>query len=391
MSSRSLQSSSLFAVSGIAFAVGNLCLAAKLTVSDYGALTLFLGIYVVSGHVAPIGVDQLMLRRQIDPGRGTIAVLILLALPVALVTALLAGGIYRMPLAESATLGALTFVGAFVCVAACILRRKGWMIGALALDTGGNWFLLLLGLIGLIVHLTDPVLLFTLLVAGSAAIGWRYVLKYHRVPPAERQSIIFAEALPLLGISVAGTVLIQTERLVIPLMLKLEDLAIFGVLTSLAIAPYRVLASGLGYALTKDLREATRAVRLKVIRRELVICCAALLLATLGVMLLGPVAANLIAGDRYQIGRDLFAAACFSGSVKAAQSLPRSIVTAIGSARDLSLLNGLSWLGIVAGVAGAVILGRYSLVGLLVGAGVGNLVGMLAAALVARSSLARPS
>lgn len=393
VSSATLQSTALFAVSGAAFAVGNLCLATTMQTHDYAEFSLLLGIYVVSGHIAPFGIDQLMLRRNIDPGGATLRLLLMLGIPVSILTGLLGVAVYDLPLPITILLGMATMASSLICTAACAMRREGLMVAALMTDTSGNWFLLLIGIAGLAASLTvaSATLSFVATALGVMAIAWARLLARHRIAPASRELIFLTEALPLLGISVAGTVLIQTERLVIPLLLPMHDLAVFGILTSIAIAPFRMLASGLGYALTKDLRDAvTSAERRLAIRREMLIGGSALLLSTLCVMIFAPILLHLTTGDRYVIGLPLLAGACLNGIAKATQSLPRAIITAIGSKGDLSLFNAASWAGVIAGLLGAVAGGHVSLNGLMIGAGLGNLAGTVATAALAWQSLQYP-
>jgi hypothetical protein len=391
LANRTLRSSALFAVSGAAFAIGNLCLAATMVTRDYAALSLVLGIYVVSGHVAPIGIDQLMLRRAIEPRKLT-GLLAVVGTPVAIATAATASLGYGLSAGAAWTAGLLTFVGSFLAVTACTMRRTGSLVVALLIDTSGNWVLLATGLISLILPLSLNTGLCIFLCSAIIVALWGW----HAMPAVAAEDIIgwnrrvVWEALALLGISVAGTALIQTERLVTPIVLDLHALALFGILTSVAIAPFRMLAAGLGYALTKDLRDAPSPdCRTAAVRHELWVCAGAIVVAVAIVLCVAPALVRVTVGDRFQIDLAMLAAACVNGIAKAVQSLPRAIVTAIGRDRDIHMLNGLAWLGVGCGVAGAVAGGHHSLTMLMVGAGLGNLIGSAASARVAWLALRR--
>ncbi|HET6621039.1 MAG TPA: hypothetical protein VFG64_13980, partial [Dongiaceae bacterium] len=83
--STSLAASLVFAFSGGAFALGNILLARHLPVAEFGRFGLVMALFLISSQVAPLGIDQLMLRRRIDPsfllfgqflGQGALAALV---------------------------------------------------------------------------------------------------------------------------------------------------------------------------------------------------------------------------------------------------------------------------------------------------------------------------
>ena len=60
------------------------------------------------------------------------------------------------------------------------------------------------------------------------------------------------------GLNASGLLLIQLERLVIPHVLPLADLALYGVLGAIAGSLFRVLQMGVGFSLLPRLRAAAR-------------------------------------------------------------------------------------------------------------------------------------
>ena len=76
----------------------------------------------------------------------------------------------------------------------------------------------------------------------------------------------WGEALAFAGVNASGLLLIQLERLVIPHVLPLADLALYGVLGAIAGSIYRVMQMGVGFSLLPRLRAAATVVE----RRQLV-------------------------------------------------------------------------------------------------------------------------
>ena len=147
--SRSLQSSAVFALGGAAFALGNLFLARRLHPEEYGRFALMVAVVVVSASVAPLGVDQVLLRRDIRVGARFAA---RMAGPAVLISAafgVAAHGIYQLPAIEAALLSFATLTVTFMRTAACALRRYGRQIASVAVDTSSDWTILAIGLLAL--------------------------------------------------------------------------------------------------------------------------------------------------------------------------------------------------------------------------------------------------
>ena len=74
----------------------------------------------------------------------------------------------------------------------------------------------------------------------------------------------------LAGVSAAGMLFIQLERLVIPHVLTVADLALFGVLGAIAGSLFRLLQMAVGFSLLPRLRGAATVLeRRQLIAREL--------------------------------------------------------------------------------------------------------------------------
>lgn len=391
--SKGLQSTAVFACGGAAFALGNLFLARALLPEDYGRFSLFFALFVVGSHFAPFGYDQLLLRREIDPGAEILRRILTPALITAVITGAVAVAVYGMAYSGAAVLGLVVFAGAYLWAGACAMRRNSRLFAGIALDTTPDWLVFSVGTLALLVAMEwgHAAVIFAIALVAATLVGWRLLMRDHRVPPERRQTALWQEALPLLGISVAGAVLVQTERLIIPKVLSLEELALFGVLASTAIAPFRMLSAGLGYSLTHDLRGAPdRAARWRVLKREMLLAGSALLAATMVVCTLAPFVIRLIAGEHYVVDLPLLLAACVNGAAKISHGLSRAILIAVGTPAQLRLLTLFVWGGIGLGAIGAVIGGQHSLFALLLGAAIGTMAGAVPAGWLAARAVLPP-
>jgi O-antigen/teichoic acid export membrane protein len=386
-----LRATAVFALSGLAFAVGNLLLARTMPVEAFGQFALAIALFNVFGLLAPLGLDQAMLRHHIDPGPKLLAFLSLSGLIMGGVIG--AGFIYYNDLSplDGGALALVIAAGGVTAALVALARSRHREAASLLLVTAASWVLLLVGIASLIIPMENPLLPLALFSLGNllaAAYGWRVMGKAHRVPPEQRAPIPWREAFSLLGIAAIGTVVLQLERLVIPLTIGIDALALFSVLASVAIFPFRLLTASAGFALVPKLRAAqSRAVKLRLIRHELLAVAALLVVSTLGIVALAPYATTLLTGGRYEIGIGLAMAACFNGYGKVLQSFPRALITACGDDRDIARLNRLGWIGLATSIAGAFAGGPWGLTGLLYGITLGSMVGTLPAVLMARRKL----
>src|SRR5687768_9014753 len=88
MSQPTLRTTAVFAISGFAFAMGTLLLARTMQVEEFGNLALAIALFNVFGLLAPIGIDQILLRHKIDPGPRLLMRVILTGAAVGLLVGL---------------------------------------------------------------------------------------------------------------------------------------------------------------------------------------------------------------------------------------------------------------------------------------------------------------
>jgi hypothetical protein len=389
--SASLSAGAGFAISGAAFAIGNILLARQMPVAEYGKVGLVVALYIIVSFAAPLGIDQLLLRRRIDPSIRLFGRLVGQAYVVAMIAGLVAGTIYDVGSVESLLLVLAIGIGSLGWVVAAGYRSHLRPLPALLAATASDWLLLGIGVAALFVPMNHAVLPLSLYCGGialSGLAGWWFFARTHRVAPDARESITWGAAMPLLGVSVAGVFLVQMERILIPAVLDVHSLAMFNVLASVAIFPFRMVTSGAGFALVPQLRAAKDALaRRRLVWHELRMIVGALCCATLAVAVFAPHVAQWLTAGRYAPGVILVLLGCLDGASKVAQVIPRAVVTACGTEYDLVILNRLVWAGIAAGTIGAVAGSFAGLGGLLFGVAVGNFLGAVPSAALAWRTL----
>jgi hypothetical protein len=159
-------------------------------------------------------------------------------------------------------------------------------------------------------------------------------------------------------------------------VLGVEALAEFAVLAAVALFPYRMLRSGTMFSLIPKLRSAQTAhERNRVLSHEIGAVVAMLVVASIGVMLLSAPLTAFVTDGKYELPLLLVGAACINGTTKVVTGLQNAVITACGTAGDVTKLNWMSWIMIAGGVVGAWLGSMHGLAGLVIGAGVGTLIG----------------
>jgi len=364
-----------FGLSGAAFTLGMLLLARVLPVEAYGRFTLAVALFNIFGLLTPMGVDQLFLRGPMRAGRGLLAFLILSGLVVGgvvgAVTGLL-GGLHRV----EAWLTALAIAGGGLVAATSTGLRAWEMPGAsMLLAISASFILLLAGALTVLLGIKHGATPLAIFAAGNivfGAIGWSLLRCGAKDGDVGHPARRWREAGSMLGLVALGTLSLQIERIVIPILLDLRDLALFGVLASVAIFPFRLLASGVGFTLAPRLIGAEPARRQAIVLVEARPLLAVIIVATAGLAVCGPLLATMVTGGLYAIGPALVFAACVNGVGKVAMAFPRAMLTAAGSPADLVLLNGWGVVGLALTVSGALAGAAYGITGLLWGATLGG-------------------
>jgi O-antigen/teichoic acid export membrane protein len=394
--SSALRTAAVYGLGGVAYALGNLLLARALPPVQFGIFTLFVAVVQVGAFLAPIGLTGQVNRRPgglVPLGRPLLTSGI-----VAVATALIAWALYRMGAGLLFALVIGITAGGVSHVAAAILQSQLRFGLSLALSQGFSAVLLGMGAVAVIAGGIEPQYLAALVAVYyviSASLGWGILARTKPRGPTQVHSIM--EGLSLLGITAAALVLMQLERLMTPRLLTLEDLATFAVVAAFIGSPFRMLQMGAGYTLVPRLSKAsTQEERRQLVRREAVaimfIGCAAALLAWFA----APWVAEWLLAGKYDLSAALMLAALLSAVVKLADGFATTTVWALASARQLAMLNWVSWSCAGVGIAGAWVGARWGLIGLMYGVTLGwvsrgAVAGALAAKLLRRLPAAHPA
>lgn len=380
--SPTLRAAMAFGSAGVAFALGNLMLAGSMPVEAYGRFALVISLFNIFNALAPMGLDIFLVRADVAPDLR----LLIRAAAGGILVGLLAGAIavnaYGLPIADGILLGLALFGVAIGATAGGSLRSRGRVSLAFSVTNLSNWAVIGAGVIGLFIiwHVeAGPLVLLAAPSLLLACGGW-IAARGGYTGKGDRVRIPWVETLSLLGLQLAMSVALQLERLIAPYALDIVAVAHFNVLAAVAIFPFRTLAAAAALMLVPRLRGVTDySARLAILRHETMIIGLALATATVAVLLLAPWFVQFLTGGKYAIGMALLIAGCINGCPKMLQAIPQAVVTAYGSARDLVMLNSLSWLSIVTGTIGAFIGARWDLEGLVIGAGIGSFLMLLPA------------
>jgi len=392
--SPSLAAAGNFALSGAAFAIGNLLLVRQMDKEAYASLSLCVAVFIVASQMATLGYTQVAQRQALPGGAGMLLRLLLPGLGAGVLAAALVRWHYGLSMATALWLTLLIAAGTLIWVVVNMLLRVGRRGWAFLIQTMTDWIFLAVGLWALAAPgwadssaLVTYCFIVTLLALGAWFVQSRVVPRagdeYEPVP----WSLLWSTTAIVGG----GVLLSQIERLAVGFLLEAQDMAMLGVLASIAVFAFRLVTTGVGFVLTPNLRRiADVEGRRRLVRHELRVIAGALLLATVGICLLGPHVARWITDGQYEPGLWLLLAACLAGAAKVLHGIPRAIVVACGTNEELGRLSRFMWLGVAFAVLGAVAGTSAGLIGVLTGIAVGSMLGAIPGARLAQRVLRAP-
>jgi hypothetical protein len=364
----------VYGASGLAFVGANLLLARELPPEQFALLTLLLALSTLGYHLAPFGLDGVVLRGHVDAGWPLLKRAAAVALSIGLVTGLAGVSLYGLTAGLAALLFASTTAGGLMLIASAQFQSERRFVISLGLTAMAPNLLLLAGAMVTIAadrqtaDLAIEILAFGL--AAAAGLGWLLVLRERRSPRAF--AVPWSEALVLAGVNAAGMLFIQLERLVIPYVLTVADLALFGVLGAIAGSLFRLLQMGVGFSLLPRLRSAAtvyerRALLARELRFAVVIAAA----GGAAIFVVTPAIERWFLAGKYHLPMALLAAALFSGIGKIAHAFARATATALATPRELALVNAAGWVSAALALGAAVAAAPWGLTGVVYGIGFG--------------------
>jgi O-antigen/teichoic acid export membrane protein len=368
----------VYGASGLGFAGSNLLLARFLPTTEYGLFTLYIAIANLSFALAPIGVDGIVQRHHLDAGpsllKHTLAAGILTGLG-----AMLVGGLaYDLSPALLALVFASTVGGGAMAVAGAQFQSEQRYGLSLTLTQSPNLMLMVAALAVIATGRKEADLALAISSLGfvlAGIIGWWILFRERASKPNRDTRFPWSEALSIFGLNAAGLLLVQLDRLIIPHVLTLHDLATFGVLAAIAGSLYRVLSMGVGYSLVARLRAAGSIMeRRRLIAHEAKLVSAIIIAGSVAIWFLTPWIERTFLAGKYHLGGSLLAATVFSGITKIMNSFTKSTVTALATAGEVSIVNLLGWASVGLAIAAAIFGARWGLAGVIYGVGLGWLV-----------------
>ena len=386
----------VYAASGVGFAGANLVLARVLPKAEYALFTLVLALVNFGFALATAGIDGIMLRQPLECGPRLLGRVAAAAMLVALALGVVAGAAYEISPTLLAMVVVSTAAGGIMVVAGARFQREQRFGLSLTLVQSPNLFLALAAVVVLATGARDarvPVLIATGGFVVAAWSGWWLLLRERSTKPERGSLFSWREALAFAGLNASGLLLVQLDRLLIPHLLPLGELATFGVLAAVVGSPFRVLQNSVGYSLLPRLTAATSVrVRRRLIMREVWLAGLLLLLAAGAVWIVVPLVERWFLAGKYHLGGPLVLAAIVAGLAKVLNAFSRATVTALADARELAVVNVLGWVSVaVAAVAAAGAAGRWGLAGVIYGVGLGWLLRAMAALFVSARHLRLPA
>jgi O-antigen/teichoic acid export membrane protein len=381
--SPTLRTVAIYTASGFGFVGANLLLARVLPTVEYGFFTLVIALVNLGFALGTGGLDGVVNRRHLEAGPTLLRRVAAAALAVGVGFAAFSEVAYDLALPMVLAVFVCTVAGGLMMVAAAKFQSEQRFAISLALSQSTNLVLLLAALVVVLSKHSAawlPVWIVALGFVAAAVVGWRILLREHAAKTSTDSWFSWGEALSFAGLNAAGLVLIQLDRLIIPYVLTLQDLATYGVLAAIAGSLFRVLSMGVGYTLVPRLRAAEGVPeRRLLIAREARLVGAIVVGGGLVIWLATPLVERWFLAGKYHLAGSLVIAAVVSGTAKVLNAFTKSIVSALATPDELSRVNLYGWGSVVVAVLAAMIGSRWGLAGVIYGVAFGWLLRALAA------------
>jgi hypothetical protein len=265
---------------------------------------------------------------------------------------------------------------------------------SLALAQSPNLILLLAALVTVAAGVREAWLALLIMTLGwfpPAIWGWSILFRERHAEPDPSVEFPWKEGLSLAGVQATGLLLIQLERLVLPHVLPLRDLATYGVLGAIAGSLFRVLQMSVGYTLFPRLRAATDVPqRRRLVAKEARLVGAVVLVGSLAIWLITPAVERWFLAGKYHLAGSLVLAAVVSGVAKVFNAFTRATSSALATPRELSAVNLLGWVSLAVGLVAAVVGARWGLEGVIYGVALGWMIRSVSALYVVARHLRLP-
>ena len=371
LTSGSFRGAATFALGGAGFALGNIILAGVLPPAQFGVLSLVMALMQFGLSCGPLGMDVVVKRHRPRVTRALLGRV--------LGTALVAGGVIALAASATYTLApvaiAATFLGAVLAAGnntvAAVYQSRGLMGWALALSQGPNFVFLVLAVLALAFGIDSAGPVLAGVVAGyllTNLVGWWRARRDQSQLAPLNGRLALREALASVSIGLSLQLLWQLERVAIPKLTSLDDLATYAVLAAIIGAPFRATQIGIAFTLIEKLRSARDAAAARAVLRHELLVAAVIVAGAVGtVLLVSPLVLHWYLRDKYVIGPALMTVTIAVGLVRVCEGFTTTVITAFGDTAALARISALGWLGLLVGIGAAVVGSRFGLVGIVGG------------------------
>ncbi|HEU4625683.1 MAG TPA: oligosaccharide flippase family protein [Steroidobacteraceae bacterium] len=394
--SPALWSAVSFAVGGVGFAAGNLLLARVLPEDEYGRVALFLALVQIGIVTGPLGMETVVNRHRLSAHASLLGRVSLTSACVGAVLALVAWRFYGLGATLAGVLALTVIVAAVNRVGGAFFQSRSRFGFSLFLILIHNWIVLVAVPVVLFADRLTALPVALTVAAGyiaMATLGWfkGFVARVATggAEPHAAARTLWYEGLAAVGLQLAVGALFQLDRLLIPRALSIRDLAVYSVVSSIAASPFRMLQTGLGFALLPRLRACeSRTAILRLVRHEVAVVTVLSVLAAVAVLVLTPWLLGAVLDTRYSFSMTLLYALVLVGFVRVWSGVSGAVVSALGSAQQLARLNLYGWLALIIAAAGAFAARGFGLPGVVYGMGAGWLALAVAGTLIGWRALA---
>jgi O-antigen/teichoic acid export membrane protein len=374
----SIRVSWYYAASGACFAIATLAMARIFPPTEFGVVALAIAITNVGVVVASAGLAGVRLRHAIR----TDGTLLKRALEVVLSVGALLGlcGLLVYELAPSVALAIVAAVaaGGMTFLGLVPFQKAHRFEVSVPFGQTGNLMLLVSAAFLFLLPAARVAWLPTAIVALAYGIVTAWLWRHPTARAAEGVAVGRQhrhDATQFTLFAAADEVMWQLERLLIPILLGIGDLAVFAVIGAIAIAPYHVLASAATATLTPRLQAATPgAGRRSLMIRELRVMVGLAFLGGVLILICVPPLVAWYLGPKIAVTIPVLLAAIAGGTARVLAAIARAPAAAFGTGSELTRISAGAWLALALGMLAAWWLANFALTGLVLGVAFGWLV-----------------
>jgi len=387
--SPSIASAALHAFTGIGFIGATLVMARLLSPEQFGIATLLVALANLGTQASPAGFNGAVIRHALRAETRLLFWGGLTALVAGAILATIGWSVYKLDLLSCGLVLIAVAFGGATLLAMSSLQREHLFMRSVMLSQSGNFALMLAALVMLLGYGRNQWFAVAVTACWFAAVVipvWIRLLR--RSQDGARLSAVHAhDVAQFAGVALGIQLMIQLERLLIPVALELRDLASFAIVAAIALSPYRLLEMGTTQTLAARVRTIEAfAARRRLAKRETLMMLGLCLIGAVPIVAMGPYVCAMVAPDTV-VGRELIAIGVFSGIIRVMGAQGRAIASAFADPADLRLLNITGWMTVAFGALCGYALSHFGVFGVMCGVSFGWMARAIVSFLIARKFL----